>query len=636
MTNHHCARESVTHVTREGEDLHEAGFFAKSLAEERDAGDDFHADQLIALVDVTAQVEARLAAVTEAERAERREDILEEVGDSIAAARGGEAAHVVVEVISLWNGGRYSAYVFHRYQNVKLVAAPETEIGFFGGDPDNFTYPRYNLDFSFFRVYDDDGRPLRTDEHFPLAADGAAEGDAVFIVGNPGSTSRLQTVAELEFRRDVGDVAILAFLRNRAEAFREFIDAFPAEAEEHDLRNVLFGLLNSEKAYAGQIEGLHDPVIIARRKDTERRFREAIAADPALAERYGGLLDELAEIQKGKAEVADGFGAFLALSSEEYASPTLYRALLAFQIVNARQNGAPESATAELMEQLEAVPSRPMVMDQLLIEARIEDFIRQYGENERWIRSVLQGRTPEGAAAAIHAGSVLADSARAVDALRRGTLDADTDPAIRFVGFYVPAFVRFQRTLSELSAREEEIATDLGRARFEIYGTDLPPDATFSLRIADGVVEGYPYNGTEAPVVTTFYGMYDRHHAFRSMYDDGEESPWALPERWRTPPEGLDLSTPLDFVSTADIIGGNSGSPVLNQDLQVVGVVFDGNIESLPGDYIYLPTLNRTVAVDARGILAALDHAYDMDRIVVELLTGTAHATEQEADRARR
>jgi hypothetical protein len=288
------------------------------------------------------------------------------------------------------------------------------------------------------------------------------------------------------------------------------------------------------------------------------------------------------------------------------------------------------------MEQLEAVPSRPAVMDQLLIEARIEDFIRQYGENERWIRSVLQGRTPEGAAAAIHAGSVLADSARAVDALRRGTLDADTDPAIRFVGFYVPAFVRFQRTLSELSAREEEIATDLGRARFEIYGTDLPPDATFSLRIADGVVEGYPYNGTEAPVVTTFYGMYDRHHAFRSMYDDGEESPWALPERWRTPPEGLDLSTPLDFVSTADIIGGNSGSPVLNQDLQVVGVVFDGNIESLPGDYIYLPTLNRTVAVDARGILAALDHAYDMDRIVVELLTGTAHATEQEADRARR
>jgi hypothetical protein len=274
-------------------------------------------------------------------------------------------------------------------------------------------------------------------------------------------------------------------------------------------------------------------------------------------------------------------------------------------------------------------------MDQLLIEARIEDFIRQYGENERWIRSVLQGRTPEGAAAAIHAGSVLADSARAVDALRRGTLDADTDPAIRFVGFYVPAFVRFQRTLSELSAREEEIATDLGRARFEIYGTDLPPDATFSLRIADGVVEGYPYNGTEAPVVTTLYGLYDRHYSFGRNYD-AEDSPWHLPERWATPPEGLDLATPVNFVSTADIIGGNSGSPVLDRNLRVVGVVFDGNIESLPGDYIYLPALNRSVAVDARGILAALDHVYDLDRLVVELTDGALHATEAEADRARR
>jgi hypothetical protein len=635
LTNHHCARDFVAQVAGEDEGLLDQGFYAKSLEEER-AVEDFEADQLVAIEDVTAEVERAVGDRRGEERSAALEEVTERIEERLAEERGGEDAGIVVEVISLYNGARHSAYVFRRYTNVKLVMAPELQIGFFGGDPDNFTYPRYNLDFSFFRVYDDDGRPLRTDEHFPLAADGAAEGDAVFIVGNPGSTSRLQTVAELEFRRDVGDVAILAFLRNRAEAFREFIDAFPAEAEEHDLRNVLFGLLNSEKAYAGQIEGLHDPVIIARRKDTERRFREAIAADPALAERYGGLLDELAEIQKGKAEVADGFGAFLALSSEEYASPTLYRALLAFQIVNARQNGAPESATAELMEQLEAVPSRPMVMDQLLIEARIEDFIRQYGENQRWVRSVLQGRTPEGTAAAIHAGSVLSDSARAVDALRRGTLDADTDPAIRFVGFYVPTFVRFQRTLSELSAREEEIAAELGRARFEIYGTDLPPDATFSLRIADGVVQGYPYNGTEAPVITTFYGMYDRHHAFGRMYDGAEDSPWALPERWRTPPEGLDLSTPLDFVSTADIIGGNSGSPVLNRDLQVVGVVFDGNIESLPGDYIYLPELNRSVAVDARGILAALDHAYDMDRIVVELLTGTAHTTEEEADRARR
>jgi hypothetical protein len=195
---------------------------------------------------------------------------------------------------------------------------------------------------------------------------------------------------------------------------------------------------------------------------------------------------------------------------------------------------------------------------------------------------------------------------------------------------YLPQFIQFQQVVASLFPEEEEIAAELGRARFEVYGTDVPPDATFSLRIADGVVKGYGYNGTEAPWHTTFYGFYDRHFSF-----PGREE-WALPPRWATPPAGLDLSTPLDFVSTADIIGGNSGSPVLDRELEVVGLVFDGNIESLPGDYIYLPELNRSVAVDIRGILAALDHVYDMDRLVLELTTGRLAATEAEADRARR
>lgn len=621
MTNHHCAREFVSQVSEDGENLLDDGFYARTLADER-AVEDFEADQLVAIVDVTAEMDDAVGNRTGQERADRIEEKTDEIVERLLEARGGEDSGFKVEVVSLYNGGRYSAYVFRTYTDVKLVMAPELQIGFFGGDPDNFTFPRYNLDFSFFRVYDDEGRPLRTEEYFPVATDGVAEGDPVFIVGNPGSTSRLQTVAELLFRREVSDRAVLAFLRDRAEVFEDYIEAFPDEAEEYDLRNVLFGLLNSDKAYNGQLEGLADPVILARRRDTEQRFREAIQADPQLAARYGGLIDEMAELQETKRAASEGFGAFLALTAGEYASPTLHRALLAFQIVNMRQQGAPEDATADLMEQLTEVGNVPPVLDQMLVEARIGDFIAAYGDDQRWILNILGGRTAEGAAAVLVETSALADSARAVEAVRTGTLDVN-DPALRFVGFYVPAFVRFQQVVAQAGQRESEIAALLGRARYEIYGTDVPPDATFSLRIADGVVRGYPYNGTRAPTATTFFGMYDRHYAFAPEYaGDPEDSPWYLPPRWATPPSGLDLATPVNFVSTVDIIGGNSGSPVLNADLEVVGVVFDGNIQSLPGDYIFLPELNRSVTVDIRGILEALEHVYDMGALVRELTDG--------------
>ncbi len=206
---------------------------------------------------------------------------------------------------------------------------------------------------------------------------------------------------------------------------------------------------------------------------------------------------------------------------------------------------------------------------------------------------------------------------------------AMTDPALQLVTAFIQRFGAFQSRFADLTQQEQGIAFALGRARFEIDGTTIPPDATFSLRIADGVVKAYDYNGTTAPVYTTFYGLYDHYHSY------GPDSEWRLPERWANPPATFDLSIPMNFVSTADIIGGNSGSPVLNRDLEIVGVVFDGNIESLPGDYIYLPDLNRAVAVDARGILEALDEIYDADRIVLELTTGQLFATEEEADAAR-
>ncbi len=627
MTNHHCAREFVTQVQKNGEDFLKDGFYAKNLADEREIHD-FTADQLIDIVDVTHEVDGKLDAVAMPARGTARDSVLDSIKTRITEERGGEDAGVFVEMVSLYAGARTEAYVFHRYTKAKLVMAPEVQIGFFGGDPDNFTYPRYNLDFSFFRLYDDQGAPLHTDHYFHVATKGMSEGDAVFVVGNPGSTSRLQTVAELEFRRDVSDRGVLELLRSRMEVLKDFMESHPDVAKSRDLENGYFELSNSEKAYAGQIRGMEDPLILARRRDAQKKFEQALAADSALEAQYGDLDHRMAELQDQKRQRKEGFGAFLALTSGNMASATLYRALMAFQILNARRGGAPEDQVDGLVEEFKKVPDQPDELDEGYMAARFRDFIHYYGQDAPFVQSILQGRSPEGAASTIEQGSVLADSAKAVAAIEADQVQL-TDPALQVVRGYLPEFIQFQQGVSQVFPEEAEVSAQLGRARFAVYGTTVPPDATFSLRIADGVVKGYPYNGTIAPWHTTLYGMYDRHFSFAGSGRDD----WALPPRWLPVPNGLDLSTPLDFVFTADIIGGNSGSPVLNKDLDVVGIVFDGNIESLPGDYIYLPEINRAVAVDVRGILSALDVVYDVDRIVLEIKTGKLVATEAEADR---
>jgi len=627
MTNHHCAREFLSQITRDGESLLDDGFVARDLDEER-AVEDFRADQLVEIIDVTAEVNSALDALPAAERGAAREGLLEEIEARLLGERGGEDSGFVVEMVSLYNGGRTSAYVFRRYTNAKLVVAPELQMGFFGGDPDNFTFPRYALDFSFFRIYGDDGQPLSDHAYFPVDQDGLREGDAIFIVGNPGSTSRLQTVAELEFRRDIGDRNVVALYRSRMEALRVFIEASPVEAEALDLRNSFFSLSNSLKAISGQLSGLEDPIIMARRMDTERSFQAAIYARPDLTERYGPLIEEMAGLQEQQRELAPAYTTFLGFGNPDFGSSSLFRAFFAFQVLSARQGGAPPEAVEGLLEQIRSIPNQPPELDRLMLEARLRDMVNAYGPDSEIARATLAGATVEARARAVVSQSQLQDSATAVAAIEGGSLTM-ADPALAIMLGVLPAYLEYQ-DIFPIFEEEGRIAADLGRARFEVYGTDVPPDATFSLRVADGVVAGYDYNGTTAPSFTTMYGLYDRHYSH-----EGDEN-WALPERWMNPPATFDLSTQMNFVATSDIIGGNSGSPALDQDLEVVGLVFDGNIESLPGDYIYLPELNRSVMVDIRGIIESLDEIYDLDRIVLELTTGRLVTTEQEADQASR
>lgn len=615
MTNHHCARESIEQVSRDGEDLIADGFYAATLEEERRIEDTW-ADQLIEIRDVTDRVYEALEGVAGTQaRGERRTEVTEEIVAEITEEFGGEEAGYNVEMVELYAGGRYSVYIFKRYTDIRLVASPELQLAYFGGDWDNFTFPRYDLDMSFYRIYDENGEPFQTEYYFKFDEMGVSEGDLVFVIGNPGSTSRLQTVAELEYRRDVSDRAVVDLLRTRVLALQEYAESHPEEAREMDLRNVIFGFLNSLKAYTGIVGGLNDPVKLAKRKDHERSFQAAIEADPALNAEYGDLIPRMAQIQTQKREHAPALSSFLALGHPELGSATLGRALLAFQYLSAQGQGAPQATVDELRDALIATPEQPREINEGQMAQRFHDFIREFGPDSPFVEQVLEGRTPEGLAAVIMAQSSLADSASTEAALTAGGLNME-DPAIRLIPLVGQILGPAQQVQFVTAEEEAEISSALGRALFAVYGTDVPPDATFSLRIADGVVENYEYNGTVAPVNTTFYGLYDHYYSY------GEGSDWDLPAKWLSPPASFDLSTPLNFVSSADIIGGNSGSPVINQDLQVVGLIFDGNIESLPGDFIYQPNENRSVAVDVRGILEALDEIYQADRIVRELTQG--------------
>jgi hypothetical protein len=628
MTNHHCARGSIEQVSREDEDLVADGFYAASLEEERPI-DDYWADQLVEIRDVTDRVYAALEGFEGVEaRSQERERIQGEIVSEITEEFGGEDGGYNVEMVELYAGGRYSVYIFKRFTDIRMVMAPELGIAYFGGDWDNFTYPRYNLDMSFYRVYGDDGRPLQTDHFFPLTRDGVKEGDLVFVIGNPGTTTRLHTVAQLEYRRDVEDQAILDLLRTRTPVLEEYATAHPEEAREMDLRNVILGFNNYMKSQTGVVEGLNDPVVMAKRRDHERKFQAAIDADPDLRVEYGDLISRMAELQARKRERAPQLSAFQAFGHPTLGSSTLGRAQLAIQLLSAQQQGMDEEILDQIRTALMGISDQPRELNETQMVQRLEGFVKYYGLDDPFVQEVLQGRSPEGAAAVLMAGTILADSASTAQALSEGTLSPQ-DPAMPVIWAIIQQMALQEQVEQTVLPEEAEIASALGRAHFEVYGTDVPPDATFSLRIADGVVADYEYNGTIAPIFTTFFGLYDHYYSY------GPGSDWDLPEKWVDPPGSFDLSTPVNFVSTADIIGGNSGSPVLDREHRVVGLVFDGNIESLPGNYIYLPERNRTVSVDARGILEALEEMYGAGRLVVEMTSGGLASSEPEADRMR-
>ena len=624
-TNHHCVRGVITRVAQAGERLLDDGFYAQTLDQERRIPG-YYADQLIAVRDVSDEVFAAIdRATTDEARNDARRDVLARIEERLRAEHTDLGAQLRVQFIPLYNGGRYSAYVFRRFTDVRLVVAAELQMGFFGGDYDNFTYPRYDLDFAFIRVYDDNGQPFHTDHYFRWGQEGVEEGDIVFVVGNPGSTRRLNTIAQLEFQRDVSVPAVVAALGSRLTALYEFYDADPARGDQLDIRNRAFGLSNTLKATGGRFDALKDPAIMARKADAERQLRDAIRARPELQARYGNVLDRIAQLQEQKRELAAPWAAFQGLGIRGGSSSLMQRAMAAYEYLQAERRGAPADSVARLKQQILRVSDQPDWLDQRFLMLQLREFADAFGSNHAITRIALAGRTPEDGANRLLATSALASAERTAQAVEAGL--SSEDPAINLANAFMPLYIDFAARLDAIESAERELASDLGRVRFEVYGEEVPPDGSSSPRITDGVVKSYEYNGTVAPAYTTFYGLYDRY------YSHGPGTEWELPARWKTPPAGLDLGTPLNFASTCDTYGGNSGSPAITPDLALVGLNFDRNVEGLSRDFIYLPDRGRNIMVDVRAIQAALDNVYDADRIVQELLTGRLFRTEAEADR---
>jgi hypothetical protein len=475
------------------------------------------------------------------------------------------------------------------------------------------------MDCSFFRVYDENGKPLQTEHFYKWNKTPVKEGDLTFVVGNPGSTSRLSTTEQLEYNRDIQYPFMSQSLDDRAETLMKYMELHPEKKDQTFTQ--LLGVSNSQKAYKGRLAGLRDDVLLARRRAFDKEFRAKVEAKPELKAKYGKVWDEIAETRAKLRSVApDMFGLrFMGQGSSEYLTKAyaLVRSLNQIKLPEEKRDKAYKAGNLDFtMKAAMSITKPDRDMEFLVLTKQLTTMKRLLGADDPIVKFALEGQSCESAAKRLIGATMLGDSVSYTSLAQGGlaTVEASNDPFITIARMAYPRFEKVTDLQKEISDRDQVNRTLLGRALFDVYGTQIPPDATFTLRLADGVVKGYEYNGTKAPAFTTMYGIYDRHYSF------ADDPSWALADPWLKPPADLDLSTPYNLSTTNDIIGGNSGSAMISKNKEVVGLVFDGNMESLPGDFIFAEDAgNRTVSVHASGIMAALKYIYKAKRVVQEL-----------------
>lgn len=585
MTNHHCMRGEIVEVQGDNDWLNN-GFYAAALEDEVKVPG-LTVQQLVSMKDVTEEMNRGIEASDGDATVTIKRDANERA--IMEAARAADP-DLKPQVVTLYQGAVYQLYSYKVYDDIRLVCAPHLQTAHFGGDPDNFTYPRYGIDFGFCRAYEDD-KPADTSAHyFKWNTTGLLENDLVFVTGNPGTTKRLLTYAQLEYMRDVWHPIVNEMIDRKLEIRQELATKDPAIKRE--LEAEILSYQNSQKALRGYLSGLLDPSLMAQKKQAEKAFRTKVDADPALAQQYGDTWDKIEAVTERRAEVER-----LRRFQSTAGHPVLQIGLMLLQ-------NRHEDAVKEAGVEVTALQH--------------SEFIDHLTRASKWLENEeldwIGVGTPTEIAEAVR-DSRLRDASYVRELIEGGeeAIANSTDVAMVMASKLLPCMLENGKVHQEVLSIEKAQGARIGQALHAVYGNKVSPDATFTLRFSDGVAKGYAFNGTVAPWRTSFYGLYGRNAAFDNKY------PFNLPQPWLDRRERVDMTKAVDFVSTNDIIGGNSGSPIVNKDLEVVGLVFDGNIEMLPNRYLYRGDIPRSVSVHVDAIMESLAKIYDAQRIVDEL-----------------
>ena len=616
LTNHHVGADTLQKISAKDKDYIKTGFYAKTAVDEVPAKD-LELNVLLSISDVTDKVNGAVKSdMSPAEQGLARRKVMNELEST--ALEGKDKNKFRADVVTLYNGGAYHLYQFKKYTNVRLVFAPEKDIAFFGGDPDNFEYPRYDLDVCFFRAYED-GKPAKPEHFLKWSEAGTKDGDLTFVSGHPGRTSRGLTMAHLEYIRDKLAPYQLNYLRRIEVMLKNYSDRSLSNGQE--AQEELFGIQNSRKARLGGLGGLQDPALMARKAKEEADLREAIAKDPKLKE-YETAWAEVEStlkyareyfiennlFERGQAFHSDLFGKARTLVrvADEQAKPDGER-LREYRASGMKSLEMSLFSEAPIYENLEVV----QLADSLGMMIEIA------GMDHPLVKKILAGKSPQARAAELVNGSKLNQVSERKKLFEGGkdAVAASNDPMIALAKLIDEDARKVRKAFEEkVEEPQRQAYGKMAKARFAVQGTGVYPDATFTLRLAFGQIKGFEENGQKVAPFTTLNGAFERSKA------QGGQDPFKLPESWIKAKDKIKLDTPFNFVSTADIIGGNSGSPVVDRKGEFVGIIFDGNIQSLVLDYAYDDTIARAVSVDCRGIIESLKSVYGVEALVGEIL----------------
>jgi hypothetical protein len=618
MTNHHVGADCLQKISTKEKDYVKTGFSAPSYAQESKCVD-LELNVLMSLEDVTSQVNAAVKPDMDPAAAETARRAAINTIEKESRDKTGLRSNV----IPLYNGGQYHLYRYKRYTDVRLVFAPQKAIAFFGGDPDNFEYPRYDLDICFFRAYESD-KPVHVQHYLKWSEAGAAEGDLVFVSGNPGRTERLDTVAHIEYQRDYVLPGTLNVLRRREVLLKGYAERSAENARRAE--DELFGIQNSRKALLGMLAGLQDPAIMEKKRAAEKSLQNAVEKDPKLRQPYADAWNQVGASLKTLVKIRDeynllGYGPTRRAQAFNSDLFDIAITLLRLPVEAAKPNAArlreySEGALDSLKLQLFSEAPIYDDLETVKLADSLGMMVEMLGADNELVHKVLAGKSPRDRAAELVSGTKLKDVAvrkHLADGGLKAVNDSN-DPMIQLAKLVDPESRRIRQTFEQqIDERQRAAYSKIANARFAVFGSNVYPDATFTLRLAFGEAKGYVEEGQKIPWTTTLGGTYEHANAHQ------DKEPFELPKIWQERKGQLNFATPFNFVSTADIIGGNSGSPVINRQGELVGIIFDGNIESLVLDYIYTDQQARAVAVHSAGILEALRKVYAANQLVGEI-----------------